>query len=126
MGLDNGIILKFNSPPEKIPRWLEDKHKPYYPPNEYHITYWRNKRNIRDDIRLLLDLSDDDCEYKLSIDDVKNIAECLSHYNKKNWISPVVSYKEYRYILSEQTNCLKRLISVMHKNPDCTVVFYDR
>lgn len=127
MGLDNGIQIKRNELTKRI--GLDERFKDEYC-TDLEVCYWRKCWGLRDEIIHKLGGENDDCEYILTLKDVKNILSIVEYFfDKDRWNNEgqsIWTWKEMRDHLAGDMKNLSYLIAKMEDYPDgFEVTFYD-
>ena len=128
MGLDNGIIVKYQST-------LGDKIQGicYYDfgNGEIEVAYWRKCWNVRRAIFNAIYSDGEDYETYFDLDDLYRIIEALKGFNEENWSGDswddgsIWEWDEYKEFHLANIARLERLAEIMAEHPDLEAYFYD-
>lgn len=136
MGLDNGVMFKIKNKEAfgEIPVWIkreawEEEHN-----YDYEILYWRKCWNVRQEILTYLAADDDEYEWNLDLNDMKNIIKILKGmYKEGPWSADyeysmtIWDWDEVKYNYPRNLRYAKRVMRWLATKPidSYTIYFYD-
>lgn len=128
MGLDNGIMVRRET---MIPALIKfDTDWQERNDCDIEIAYWRKCWNVRSVILYTLGInSDNDLEFDLSRNNIKDIIAALKKMtNKKEYYNDyggcIWDWRDFKRIQKRNIRALRRLYRIMGKH-DLSVYFYD-
>lgn len=133
MGLDNGFIVKSTKRKISIDDLPEGIVLPFagsYNEEGEEIVYWRKNWGLRNVIRQLLNMREEQYVYEIdSYRQILDIVEVIFNFkNKRIWEDEggsIWSYEEIEPILQRDIINLILMVPFMQKNPDVYIEFYD-
>lgn len=133
MGLDNGFIVKSTKRKISIDDLPEGIVLPFagsYNEEGEEIVYWRKNWGLRNVIRRLLNMREEQYVYEIdSYRQILDIVEVIFNFkNKRIWEDEggsIWSYEEIEPILQRDIINLILMVPFMQKNPDVYIEFYD-
>lgn len=128
MGFDMGIMVRRDNTSNSVKAlkqfaYRNDKAEEY----DFEIAYWRKCWNVYSDIEYTLNKSlGNGSVNKLGADDIKDIIKLLKSYNKKTWdySNSIWSWQDYKAMNRKNIRNLKKLIKIMRKYPEISVIIY--
>lgn len=128
MGLDNGIVMKYN--PEVVCiGWVKKELQVFGMGFIHDLCYWRKCWNVRDIIfSIVHPKADNDTITMLTADQLLEIAAALKKLNKKTWYEgagSIWSWTEARRGIKKDIKNLKRAAKIKKKYPHTEIYFYD-
>jgi hypothetical protein len=133
VGLDNGFIVKSTNrqiTSKDLPEGIITPFSDSYNPNGEDIVYWRKNYGLRNAIRKVLGMSNDEFTYEIDTPkQILNIVEIIFHFKDKTvWKDEgdsIWDYIEIEPILQRDIINLVLMIPFMKENPDVYIEFYD-
>lgn len=128
MGFDMGIMVRRDNASNSVKAlkqfaYRSDKAEEY----DFEIAHWRKCWNVYSDIKYALNKPlGNGSVNKLGADDIKVIIKLLKSYNKKTWDydNSIWSWQDYKAMNRKNIHNLKKLIKIMRKCPEISVIIY--
>ena len=130
MGLDNGIVMKYNPEVARI-GWVKRKLQVFHVGfiHNYDLCYWRKCWNVRGIIfNIVHPKENNDTITFLEAEQLLKIAAALKKLNKKTWYEGAGSiwcWEEMKDTIRRDIKNLKRAAKLKKRFPHTEIYFYD-